>query len=196
MKIIIGLGNPGQKYEHTRHNAGFDVLSLIAKELNLVINKNKFKSLIAETNYKGEKLILVAPQTYMNLSGEAVQELRNWYKIDSSDILVIYDDIDLTFGDIRFRTNGSAGTHNGMRNIIDLSPDNLLARLRIGVGRPPANWDLKDWVLSGYNTKEDQETIYNTFLLAKSAALEYVSGGPDAIRMFLSKSRANIVNLK
>lgn len=194
MKIIVGLGNPGAKYEHTRHNVGFDVLSLIANKLDVIINKSKFKSLIAETNYKGEKLVLAAPQTFMNLSGEAIVELKNWYKVESKDILIIYDDIDLCFADIRFRTNGSAGTHNGMRNIIELSSDNLFPRIRVGIGRPPEGWDLKDWVLSGYFTKEDRETIFNTFMLARDAALEFASDGVDAVRLFLSRSRANKLN--
>ena len=194
MKIIVGLGNPGAKYEHTRHNVGFDVLSLIANKLDVIINKSKFKSLIAETNYKGEKLVLVAPQTFMNLSGEAIVELKNWYKVESKDILIIYDDIDLCFADIRFRVNGSAGTHNGMRNIIELSSDNLFPRIRVGIGRPPEGWDLKDWVLSGYFTKEDRETIFNTFMLARDAALEFASDGVDAVRLFLSRSRANKLN--
>lgn len=194
MKIIVGLGNPGAKYEHTRHNMGFDVLSLIANKLDVNINKSKFKSLIAETNYKGEKLVLAAPQTFMNLSGEAIVELKNWYKVESKDILIIYDDIDLCFADIRFRVNGSAGTHNGMRNIIELSSDNLFPRIRVGIGRPPEGWDLKDWVLSGYFTKEDRETIFNTFMLARDAALEFASDGVDAVRLFLSRSRANKLN--
>ncbi len=194
MKIIVGLGNPGAKYEHTRHNVGFDVLSLIANKLDVIINKSKFKSLIAETNYKGEKLVLAAPQTFMNLSGEAIVELKNWYKVESKDILIIYDDIDLCFADIRFRTNGSAGTHNGMRNIVELSSDNLFPRIRVGIGRPPEGWDLKDWVLSGYFTKEDRETIFNTFMLARDAALEFASDGVDAVRLFLSRSRANKLN--
>lgn len=194
MKIIVGLGNPGAKYEHTRHNVGFDVLSLIANKLDVIINKSKFKSLIAETNYKGEKLVLAAPQTFMNLSGEAIVELKNWYKVESKDILIIYDDIDLCFADIRFRVNGSAGTHNGMRNIIELSSDNLFPRIRVGIGRPPEGWDLKDWVLSGYFTKEDRETIFNTFMLARDAALEFASDGVDAVRLFLSRSRANKLN--
>lgn len=194
MKIIVGLGNPGAKYEHTRHNVGFDVLSLIANKLDVIINKSKFKSLIAETNYKGEKLVLAAPQTFMNLSGEAIVELKNWYKVESKDILIIYDDIDLCFADIRFRTNGSAGTHNGMRNIIELSSDNLFPRIRVGIGRPPEGWDLKNWVLSGYFTKEDRETIFNTFMLARDAALEFASDGVDAVRLFLSRSRANKLN--
>lgn len=194
MKIIVGLGNPGAKYEHTRHNVGFDVLSLIANKLDVIINKSKFKSLIAETNYKGEKLVLAVPQTFMNLSGEAIVELKNWYKVESKDILIIYDDIDLCFADIRFRINGSAGTHNGMRNIIELSSDNLFPRIRVGIGRPPEGWDLKDWVLSGYFTKEDRETIFNTFMLARDAALEFASDGVDAVRLFLSRSRANKLN--
>ena len=194
MKIIVGLGNPGTKYEHTRHNVGFDVLSLIANKLDVIINKSKFKSLIAETNYKGEKLVLAVPQTFMNLSGEAIVELKNWYKVESKDILIIYDDIDLCFADIRFRINGSAGTHNGMRNIIELSSDNLFPRIRVGIGRPPEGWDLKDWVLSGYFTKEDRETIFNTFMLARDAALEFASDGVDAVRLFLSRSRANKLN--
>lgn len=191
MKVIVGLGNPGIKYEHTRHNVGFDVLNLISEKLGLSINKSKFKSLIAETQYNGEKLVLVLPQTFMNLSGEAVQEIKSWYKLQSSDILIIYDDIDLNFADIRFRPNGSAGTHNGMRNIIDLSSDDKFPRLRIGIGKPAENWTLVDWVLSTYQTENDREHILNTFMLARDAALKFVESGTDGVRMFLSKQRAN-----
>lgn len=194
MKIIVGLGNPGIKYEHTRHNVGFDVLSLIANKLGLVLNKQKHKCMLAETIYKGEKLILAAPQTYMNLSGEAVLELKNWYKLESEDILIVYDDIDLEFADIRFRASGSAGTHNGMRNIIDLSTDDKFPRLRIGIGRPTPPYDLISWVLSSYNNKEDKESIFNTFTIARDAALAFVEGGIDSARLYLSRKRANKVN--
>lgn len=195
MLLIVGLGNPGNKYEHTRHNVGFDVIEVLSQKLNIAVKKIKCKCLVGEGMYKGEKIILAKPQTYMNLSGQAVVELMQWYKLDSAEVLIIYDDIDLPLGHIRYRNTGSAGTHNGMRNIISLSPSNNFPRLRIGIGKPPhRDYDLADWVLSGYATKEERETIFSAFLLAADTAIEHIGKNPDAVRQYLSKQQANKEN--
>ena len=121
MYIVVGLGNPDKKYEHTRHNVGFDVLSVLSTQLNIPITKLRCKSLVGEGSIGGERVVLAAPQTYMNLSGEAVVQLMNWYKVKPQNLIIVYDDVDLDAGRLRVRATGSAGTHNGMRSIIGLT---------------------------------------------------------------------------
>lgn len=137
MKIIVGLGNPGKKYEATRHNAGFLVIDQVASRLGVTIDTKKFKSLISETFVSGEKIVLVKPQTFMNLSGEALREVINYYRVDVSDILIISDDKDLEVGKLRIRTKGSSGGQNGIKNIIHhLGTDEFL-RCKVGIGSNP-----------------------------------------------------------
>ena len=158
MKCIIGLGNVGKEYENTRHNSGFIALDEIAKKYNISIDKKKKKSLYGEGMINGEKVSLVKPTTYMNLSGEAIVEMMNWYKITPEDILVIYDDIDLKLGTIRYREKGSAGTHNGMRNIIANLKTEEFARLRIGIeNRGGVPIPLMDYVLQKFSKEELKE---------------------------------------
>ncbi len=190
MLLIVGLGNPGSKYEHTRHNVGFDCVEIIAQKLNVNVDKKKSKALIGETYIGSEKVILAKPQTYMNLSGQAVVELMNWYKLSPEKCLIIYDDVDLAFGAVRFRPKGSAGTHNGMRNILELSPSDNFPRFRVGVGKPPTNYPLANWVLTGYNSKEEREEIFNSYMLTADAAIAFAKGGADEARKFLSKQLA------
>ena len=136
MYLIVGLGNPGSKYEKTRHNVGFVTVDVLAGRLGIKVNKLKFKSLIGEGNIGSEKVVLIKPQTYMNLSGEAVMQAINFYKPDHDKIFVIYDDIDLDVGRLRIRKKGSGGTHNGMRNIIYLTGFDDFPRFRRGVSKP------------------------------------------------------------
>ena len=154
MLAIIGLGNPGEKYEHSRHNVGFDVISIIAAKLNTPIKKLKFQGTIGETIYKGEKLVLIKPQTFMNLSGDCVAEALHWYKTEPKDVMVFSDDIDLPLGAVRVRPFGGAGTHNGWRDILLKTGSDRFPRVRVGVGGKPPEWDLADWVL-GNIPKED-----------------------------------------
>lgn len=175
MKLIIGLGNPEQKYDGTYHNTGFHFIDKLAEKLDIEFKKQTCKSLISEEKIdfgRGiEKVILAKPLTYMNLSGEAVVALKNKYKIDIKDIYVISDDIDLLAGKYRYRENGSAGTHNGLRNIIQLLGDENFKRIRIGIGKDE-NMDLADYVLSKIS-KENADKIDKTideaikFLLEK-----------------------------
>lgn len=155
MKIVVGLGNPGKEYELTRHNVGFIVLDKLAERFGVNFENKGFKSKYAEFNFKGEKVILLKPQTYMNLSGEALQEIVKFYKVDFSDILIIYDDIDLQMGKIRYRAKGSAGTHNGMRNIISILHTEEISRIRIGINikRHP-DFKLVDFVLQKFSKSE------------------------------------------
>lgn len=148
MYIIVGLGNPGKKYEHTRHNAGFDALDILAEEYGIKIDKIKHKALIGEGRIGSEKVVLVKPQTYMNLSGESVQSVFQFYKVDMDHLIVVYDDIDLDIGKLRIRKKGSAGSHNGMKSIIKCLGSQEFPRVRVGVSRPDPNRDLADFVLS------------------------------------------------
>lgn len=177
MYLIVGLGNPGQQYAHTRHNVGFDVLEKLAKKLNVNIGREKDYSTIGETFFEGQKVMLALPQTYMNLSGLAVKELMDYYKIPPENLCVIYDDIDLAQGALRIRASGSAGTHNGMRSIVGETGMEDFPRIRVGVGQRAPGWQLADWVLSRYQTPEEQEAADKAYELAAEAVLEYIQNG-------------------
>ncbi len=153
MFIIVGLGNPGRKYQGTRHNIGFDTIDYIARKYNIKVNKLKHQALVGEGRIARQRVILVKPQTFMNLSGQSVQSLMRYYKVDSTHLFVIYDDIDLAVGALRIRHKGSAGTHNGMRNIIYLLKRDDFPRFRIGIGRSDVI-DLRDFVLTRYQKAE------------------------------------------
>ena len=187
MLIIIGLGNPGRQYEHTRHNAGFDVIDILAARHMIPCVRTKCKATVGEGMIAGKKVILAKPETYMNLSGESVVQLLNLYKPEMNEVIVVYDDIDLPDGALRFREKGSAGTHNGMRNIVYLTGRDDIPRLRVGTGRPPEGWDLKDYVLERYNTPELRETMFTAFNAAADAIEAYITGGADAAREVLAK---------
>lgn len=180
MYIIVGLGNPGREYEHTRHNAGFDSVTALARSLGVSISKAKCKALVAETRIGSERVVLAQPQTYMNLSGQSVVELLNWYKCEPDHLIVIYDDIDLDAGRLRVRAKGSAGTHNGMRNIIYLLGRDDFPRVRVGVGAPDRRMSLADYVLSRYATPELQKTMMDAFTEAGDAARLIVEQGVEA----------------
>lgn len=154
MYCIVGLGNPGLKYENTRHNAGFLTIDYLANKYGIDVKKSKFKSLYGQGVISGQKVMLVKPQTYMNNSGEAVREIKNFYKFDIDKLIVIYDDIDIEFGTIRIRKKGSAGTHNGMKSIIYQIQDDKFPRIKIAVGKKPEYMDLANFVLSGFTEKE------------------------------------------
>lgn len=171
IKMIAGLGNPGKEYEKTRHNVGFEVINKIIESLDVVHKKVRLKSIIYETNIGANKILLVKPQTYMNLSGEAISEIISWYKIDIENCLVIVDDIDLPPGKIRIRQFGSPGTHNGLKNIVQQLNNSNFPRMRIGVGSDKGNRDLKDFVLGKYESSESAENILNAINIAKEAAL-------------------------
>lgn len=165
MYIIVGLGNPGKKYEHTRHNVGFDVIDRFAEKHDIKVDRLKHKALIGESRISGEKVVLIKPQTYMNLSGESLISAVNFYKPDMDKVVVVYDDIDIDIGHIRIRKKGSAGSHNGMKSIISNLSTQDFPRFRVGVGRPDSGRDLADFVLSRVSkTEEDKmmESIDNT----------------------------------
>ncbi len=156
--MIVGLGNPGAKYESTRHNAGFICLDAIAEKHSIKVNKLKFKALVGEGRIEGRRCLLMKPQTFMNLSGEAVREAAAFYKIPAENIIVIYDDISLDPGKLRIRRKGSDGGHNGMKNIILHLGSNAFPRVKVGVGaKPNPEYDLADWVLSRFTASEAKE---------------------------------------
>lgn len=155
MKIIAGLGNPGREYEGTRHNIGFSVIEQLADQYNISMTEKKHKAVYGRGMIEGEKVILLKPQTYMNLSGESIVDAVHYYKIDpEEDLLVIYDDIDLDPGRIRIRAKGSAGGHNGVKNIIANLSTQIFPRIRVGVGAKPRGWDLVDYVLGRFSGDE------------------------------------------
>lgn len=172
--LIVGLGNPGREYENTRHNAGFMAVDEIARKLDVKIDRLKFKSLYTIADYKDKKIMLLKPQTFMNLSGEAVVEALQFYKLDIKNTVVICDDINFDVGKLRIRAKGSDGGQNGLKNIIYLSGRNDFARVRVGIGKKPhPDYDLAKWVLS--NFKNDEAEPLNTAIKnASSAALMIV----------------------
>lgn len=154
MYVVVGLGNPGKQYDKTRHNVGFDVIDILAKEYNISVTKIKHKALIGEGRIGSEKVLLVKPQTYMNLSGETLIDIYKYYKVDLNNIIVVYDDIDLDVGKIRIRKKGSGGTHNGMRSIAKCLGSTDFPRVRVGVSKPMPGQDLADFVLSRFRKEE------------------------------------------
>ncbi len=173
MFLIVGLGNPGSQYEDTRHNIGFKVIDNIAKEYNIEINRQKFKGMCGEGFINGEKVILLKPTTYMNLSGESIREVVDFYKISNEDVLVIYDDISLDVGRLRIREKGSAGGHNGIKSIIAHLGTDIFPRIKVGVGQP--NVDLVNYVLGKF-TKEEMEVLSESIDASTKAAKEIISG--------------------
>lgn len=165
MYYIVGLGNPGLQYENTRHNVGFMTIDYLAKKYDIDVRKSKFKSLYGQGEISGHKVMLIKPQTYMNNSGEAVREIRNFYKFDIEKLIVIYDDIDIDFGTIRIRKKGSAGSHNGMKSIIYQIQDDQFPRIKVSIGKKPEKWDLANFVLSGFS-KEEAEILEDEIRIA------------------------------
>lgn len=169
MYIIAGLGNPTAQYEGTRHNAGFDVIDALADKYNISVDARQSRAYIGKGIIEGQKVILVKPQTYMNLSGESIRGIIDYYKIDEEEeLIVIYDDISLDVGQIRIRKKGSAGGHNGMKNIIQHLGHNVFPRVKVGVGEKPKQFDLADYVLSHFS-KEEREQMQEGYKKAIQA---------------------------
>lgn len=177
MFLIAGLGNPGKKYEKTRHNLGFMVIDELARRNSVSVDKSKFKSLTGEFKLGGEKVILMKPQTYMNLSGEAIREAVNFYKIDLKNLLVIYDDLDIPMGALRIRTSGSSGTHNGMKSVVSQLGSRDFPRVRIGIGSNKDD-NLIDFVI-GKPSKSEEAVLSDTVSEAVHAVECYITDGID-----------------
>ena len=153
-KLLVGLGNPGSRYDKTRHNIGFMVIDRLAEDIGITVTKKQNQALVGQGNIDGEKVLLVKPQTYMNKSGDAVLEILNFYKDRITDLIIIHDDLDIEFGRIRFKAEGGAGGHRGLQSIIKMLGSTEFARLKIGIGRPPEFIPVEDYVLSEYTPAE------------------------------------------
>lgn len=174
--IVVGLGNPGRQYENTRHNAGFIALDKLADKYNCNVSKMKYKALIGDCTIAGKRTLLMKPQTFMNLSGEAVVQAMSFYKIPPENVIVLFDDISLDVGRMRIRRKGSDGGQKGMRSIIELSGSSLFPRVKIGIGeKPNPNWQLADWVLSRF-TAAEREALDKVTDNA-CGAVEYIIAG-------------------
>lgn len=174
--IVVGLGNPGRQYENTRHNAGFIALDKLADKYNCNVSKMKYKALIGDCTIAGKRTLLMKPQTFMNLSGEAVVQAMSFYKIPPENVIVLFDDISLDVGRMRIRRKGSDGGQKGMRSIIELSGSSLFPRVKIGIGeKPNPNWQLADWVLSRF-TAAEREALDKVTDHA-CGAVEYIIAG-------------------
>ena len=179
MFLIVGLGNPEKKYDKTRHNIGFDTIDALADKYNISMNEKKHKALCGTGVIDGVKVLLAKPQTYMNLSGDSVAEIVNFYKIDpEEEMIVIFDDISLAPGNIRVRKKGSAGGHNGIKSIIARTGTQNFMRIKVGVGEKPAGWDLTDHVL-GHFSREDRALVEDAIKDAEAAAVLMMQGQVD-----------------
>ena len=177
MYIIAGLGNPGRDYVGTRHNIGFETIDAIASKYDIAIKKAKFNALYGEGYIGREKVVLVKPQTYMNLSGESLREFKAWYKTDNSQIIIIYDDISLPVGKMRIRSKGSAGGHNGVKSIIYQLQTDIFPRIKIGVGQPQhKDYDLADYVLGRFS-KDEIKVLVPVAVKAAEAVESIISEG-------------------
>ena len=186
--MIVGLGNPGKEYEKTRHNVGFRSVELLAGQLKTKIDRIKFKALTRMVNHQGKKILLVEPQTYMNLSGAAVSALATYYKVKPDHILVIFDDISLPVGRIRVRRDGSAGGHNGIKSIIQSLGTDQFPRVKVGVGaKPHPDYDLADWVLSRFSAQEEKDLAPALENAAKAALLVLDQGIEKAASAYNGK---------
>ena len=182
MKAIVGLGNPGRRYEGTRHNLGFMVVEAVARRPGAHAAgaaREQFESLVTETTMGGERCLLVKPQTYMNLSGQSVQGLLHFYKIPLENLLIAHDDLDIPYGTIRIRPTGGPGGQRGMANTIELLGTKDFPRLRLGIGRPPGRMDPKDYVLQDFS-KDELKLMPELLSRAADAAIEFVMKGLNA----------------
>lgn len=191
MYIIAGLGNPTKEYQHTRHNVGFDVIDCIADHYGIDVREQKHKAFVGKGVIAGQKVLLVKPITFMNLSGESIRAAIDFYKVDEKDeLIVIYDDISLEPGQLRIRTKGSAGGHNGIKNIIAHLGHDTFMRIKVGVGEKPKGYDLADYVL-GHFSKEDRVIMEDAFKDACNAVEVMITEGPDAaMNQFNKKASA------
>ena len=193
MVVIVGLGNPGLSYKKTRHNAGFQALDVLADRLGVRVKTKGFSALYGEGRIGNERVILVKPQTYMNLSGDAVQQILHYYHLEADRLIVLYDDIDLPLGSLRIRANGSAGSHNGMRSIISCIHAENFARVRIGVGKDESLL-LRDFVLKR-PSKEEQKVLDEVFQNAADAAALIAAGKLNEAQMKYNKKHEKNVSV-
>lgn len=191
MYIIVGLGNPGKQYAHTRHNVGFDTIDILADKYGISVDSKKHKALYGKGIIEGQRVVLAKPQTYMNLSGESVRELVDFYKIDpEEELIVIYDDISLEPGQLRIRGKGSAGGHNGIKSIISHLGSQVFPRVKVGVGEKPKGYDLADYVL-GHFSKAERAEVEDAFSRAADAVVCMMNDGMEhAMNRYNRKTEA------
>ncbi len=178
MYIIVGLGNPTDKYQATRHNIGWDAITRISDDYGISLDIKKHKAICGKGSIAGEKVVLAQPITYMNLSGESVRELMDFYKVSPEEVIVIYDDISLEVGQLRLRAKGSAGGHNGIKSIISHMGTDEFPRIKVGVGDKPKGWDLADYVLSRFQA-EEQVTMRDALKDTSEAVKTILTNGMD-----------------
>ena len=184
MYIIVGLGNPEPEYSNTRHNMGFDTINKIAKKYNIEFSKTKFKGIYGTGTIEGEKVILLKPQTFMNLSGKSIKEIIDFYKLNTNNLIIIYDDIDIEPGIIKLRKTGGPGTHNGMKSVIKEIGTEKFPRVRVGIGKPEHKGDLINYVI-GKIPEEDRVILDKSTDLARDAVIEIIKNGMDkAMNLF------------
>ena len=175
MKIIVGLGNPGEKYAKTRHNTGWLFIHYLSKIYNVDVTKNNCDALVGETKVNGEKIVFVKPLTFMNLSGNSVAKIKKWYKVENKDIMIAFDDIDIPFGTFRYRGKGSGGSHNGMKNIVQMLSSEEIPRIRIGLGGlKHEKQDMADFVLQRFKNDE-LEKLESVFLDASKVIEDFIN---------------------
>jgi len=191
MYIVVGLGNPTKTYDGTRHNIGFKVIDQIAAKYGISVNENKHKAKFGKGYIGGEKIILAKPQTYMNLSGESVRALMDYYKVSEDELIIIYDDTSLDVGQIRIRRKGSAGGHNGIKSIINHLGTMEFPRIKVGIGNKPPGWDLADYVLSKFK-EEEKDIIKEVAMAACDAVCVIITDGiNEAMNQFNIKKQQN-----
>ena len=178
MYLIVGLGNPEQDYSKTRHNMGFNTVNKLAKEYDIEIDKSKFKGLYGTGIIENEKVVILKPQTFMNLSGESIRETMDFYKINVEDIIVIYDDIDVEPGKIKIRKKGGAGSHNGMKSVVENLKTEEFSRIRVGIGAPKYKSDMINYVL-GSIPEDEAKLLDKGTTIAKDAIIEIIKNGID-----------------
>lgn len=184
MYLIVGLGNPENEYANTRHNMGFDAINHLSRKLNINVNKEKFKGIYGDTILNGEKVILLKPQTYMNLSGESIIQFKQFYKIPPENIIVIYDDIDVDVGKIKIRKKGGPGSHNGMKSVVKELKSEDFPRIRVGIGKPMFKEMMIGYVLEKLNWNE-REILEESTKLAANAVYDIITSGIDkAMNMY------------
>ena len=188
MYLIVGLGNPEQDYSKTRHNMGFNVINALSEKYDIPVTKSKFKGLVGSGIIENEKVLLLKPQTFMNLSGESIIETMNFYKIEPADIIIIYDDVDIEPGQIRIRKFGSAGTHNGMKSVVQCLGTEDFCRIRIGIGKPDSTTDMITYVI-GYISPEETEQLKDGVKIAKEAVVEILKNGVDSAMNKFNKKK-------
>lgn len=188
MYIIVGLGNPTNKYDGTRHNIGFDCITKLAEQYNIALDFVKHKAICGTGYIQGQKVILAKPQTYMNLSGESVRQIMDYYKVSNEELIIIYDDISLDVGQLRIRKKGSAGGHNGIKSIIQHIGTTEFPRIKVGVGNKPEGWDLADYVLGKFSNEEQVTLVETKQRVAKACEMMLTEDIEAAMNMYNKKA--------